>query len=190
MINIGFKLSSKVEPPIPVYMNFHFFNVENGKGVRAGSKPNLTQYGPYAYKEVMRKENLTHGGANSLYYKKYMSYTFDPDKSAELGCYNGKNSPCSDNDTIMVLNPIVAIIGPILPELSDLICQKIPLIHDNIITFELCKTALNLFESSQVTEINNYLTEAHLDENPKDDLIMETTVAEFLFEVILFYNVY
>ena len=52
----------------------------------------------------MRKQNLTHGGANSLYYKKYMSYRFDPDKSAELGCNNGKNSPCSDNDTIMVLN--------------------------------------------------------------------------------------
>ena len=160
-------------------MNFHFFNVENGPKVRTGSKPHLTQYGPYAYKEIMRKEDLTHGGADSLYYNKYMAYTFDADKSAELGCVNGKNTPCSDNDTITVLNPIVAIIGPILPELSDLICQKIPLIHDNIVTLEACKLALNMFERDQVKIINDRLRNPE----PEDDLIFQTTVAKFLFEV-------
>ena len=160
-------------------MNFHFFNVENGPGVRSGSKPNLTQYGPYAYKEVMRKDDLTFGGADSLYYNKYTSYTFDPEKSAELQCFNGKGTPCSDDDEIMVLNPILAIIGPVLPELSDLICQKIPLIHDNIVTLEACKLAFNMFEKKQVDKINENLESPE----PENDLIFKTTVAEFLFEV-------
>ena len=168
-------------------MNFHFLNVDNGVEVRKGSKPKLTQHGPYAYREVMRKDDLTHGGANSLYYNKYMAYTFDPEKSAELGCFNGEGTACSDNDAIRVLNPIIALIGPILPELSDLICQKIPLIHDNIITFELCKSALDMFEHRQVEKINANLTD---NPEPKDDLIMQTTVSEFLFEVSLIFGLH
>ena len=163
-------------------MNFHFLNVENGVNVREGkAKPNLTQYGPYAYREVRRKENMTHGGANSLYYKNYYSYSFDQEKTNELNCYNGKNETCSDQDTIYVLNPIVAMIGPVLPELSDKVCELLPsFLADIDLVYEACKLALTGLETTVVTRINEVLDGS---QNDKDDLIFRTTVDEILYSV-------
>ena len=163
-------------------MNFHFLNVKNGYDVREGkAKPVLTQYGPYAYREVRRKENLTHGGANSLYYKTYYSYSFDQEKTNELNCQNGKDEPCSDHDTLYVLNPIVAMIGPLLPELSDKVCELLPdFLAENILVHEACKAALSGLESMVVKAINKKLDGS---QNDKDDLIFKTTVDEILYSV-------
>ena len=163
-------------------MNFHFFNVENGENVREGiGRPQLTQYGPYAYREVRRKEDLTHGGANSLYYNTYFSYAFDQDKTNELNCFNGKDKPCSDDDILYVLNPIVAMIGPLLPELSDKVCELLPsFLSDNILAYKACKAALSTLESLVVKRINEVLDGS---QNVKDDLVFETTVDEILYSV-------
>ena len=157
-------------------MNFHFLNVENGVEVRKGThKPNLTQYGPYAYRETRRKENLTHGGANSLYYKNYYAYEFDPVKTQELNCINGKEQACSDQDVIHVLNPIIAMIGPLLPELPDLVCNLITSI-DAI----KCKAALNFLDTQIVSQINDKLDGT---QSEQDDLIFSTTVDSILYQV-------
>ena len=157
-------------------MNFHFLNVENGIEVRNGNqKPNLTQYGPYAYRETRRKENLTHGGANSLYYKNYYAYEFDPIKTQELNCYNGREEACSDQDVIHVLNPIIAMIGPLLPEIPDLVCNLITSIPE-----VTCKLALNAVDSQIVGAINHKLDGNQLEQ---DDLIFSTTVDGILYSV-------
>ena len=163
-------------------MNFHFFNVDNGYNVREGiAKPRLTQYGPYAYREIRRKENLTHGGANSLYYKTYYSYAFDQGKTNELNCYNAKDEPCSDQDTVYVLNPIVAMIGPLLPELSEKVCELLPsFLEDNALVDKVCKAALSGLESMVVDRINEVLDGT---QNIQDDLIFNTTVDKILYSV-------
>ncbi|KAK6981931.1 sensory neuron membrane protein 1 [Biomphalaria glabrata] len=38
------------DSPVPVYMQFFMFNVENPDEVRKGEKPFLKQMGPYTYK--------------------------------------------------------------------------------------------------------------------------------------------
>ena len=51
-------------------MNFNFFHVKNPKEVVLnGSKPELIEVGPYVYEEKRHKEEVTEGGANTLYYK-------------------------------------------------------------------------------------------------------------------------
>ena len=41
-----------VEPPVPVYMKFRFFNVSNPESIKNGDIPILTEVGPYAYRYV------------------------------------------------------------------------------------------------------------------------------------------
>ena len=50
-------------------MKFMFFNVTNPEEVKAGNaRPILKEVGPYVYSEIRHKENITEGGADSLYY--------------------------------------------------------------------------------------------------------------------------
>ena len=65
-------------PPVPVYMKFYFFNVDNAADVVSkGAKPFLSEKGPYVYKETRRKEDLLTVDGDKLHYSTYMDYTFD-----------------------------------------------------------------------------------------------------------------
>jgi hypothetical protein len=67
-----------VVPPVPVYMKFYFFNVDNAANVTLfGEKPFLSEKGPYVYKENRRKEDLLTVDGDKLHYSQYMDYTFD-----------------------------------------------------------------------------------------------------------------
>lgn len=47
-------------PPLPVYMQFFFFNVTNpNEFIKGEAKPRLTHMGPYTYREYRPKENVT-----------------------------------------------------------------------------------------------------------------------------------
>ncbi|XP_073333908.1 lysosome membrane protein 2-like isoform X2 [Pagrus major] len=46
-------------PPPPVYMEFFFFNVTNVDELLAGAKPEVTQVGPYTYREYRYKDNVS-----------------------------------------------------------------------------------------------------------------------------------
>ncbi|XP_072310857.1 lysosome membrane protein 2-like isoform X2 [Eucyclogobius newberryi] len=46
-------------PPPPVFMEFFFFNMTNVDAFLAGAKPQVTQVGPYTYREYRYKDNVT-----------------------------------------------------------------------------------------------------------------------------------
>uniref|UniRef100_A0AAQ4NSZ7 Scavenger receptor class B, member 2a n=1 Tax=Gasterosteus aculeatus aculeatus TaxID=481459 RepID=A0AAQ4NSZ7_GASAC len=46
-------------PPPPVYMEYFFFNMTNVDAFLAGAKPQVTQVGPYTYREYRYKDNVS-----------------------------------------------------------------------------------------------------------------------------------
>ncbi|KAM6976000.1 lysosome membrane protein 2-like [Tautogolabrus adspersus] len=69
-------------PPPPVYMEYFFFNVTNVDEFLKGAKPEVTQVGPYTYREYRYKENVSmveNGTRVSAYNTK--SFVFLRDKS-------------------------------------------------------------------------------------------------------------
>merc|ERR1712226_1398926 len=87
---------------------------------------------------------------------------------------NGREQACSDQDVIHVLNPIIAMIGPLLPELPDLICNLITSLDAT-----KCKTALNFLDTQIVSQINRKLDGT---QSEQDDLIFSTTVDSILYQ--------
>ncbi|XP_077290681.1 sensory neuron membrane protein 2-like [Arctopsyche grandis] len=88
------------EVPFPVDFKVYIFNITNGPEVIAGGKPNLTEVGPYIYKQYRYKVNITDENG-TLGYHQYERYEFDEEKS----------DPLKETDPIEVLNvPFNAIL--------------------------------------------------------------------------------
>ena len=47
-----------VAPPITPYMKFTFFNVTNPEAIVEGDKPEVSEVGHFAYREVREKQNI------------------------------------------------------------------------------------------------------------------------------------
>ena len=47
-----------VAPPITPYMKFTFFNVTNPDAIVEGDKPEVSEVGHFAYREVREKQNI------------------------------------------------------------------------------------------------------------------------------------
>ena len=107
-----------MEPPVPVYMNFMFFNVTNPEEMKMGEKPIVNEVGPYVYREVRKKKHVTEVDGELLRYATYMEYHFDDQKSAESGC-TFQGLPCSSEDKVNVINPILLAAGGLLSELPE-----------------------------------------------------------------------
>ena len=99
-----------VEPPVPVYMQFRFFNVTNPDKIKEGEKPIVNEVGPYVYVETRRKEDIFAVGNDQINYAQYYAYSFDEAKTQEFGC-----TGCKDTDEITVINPFVLIAAQLIP---------------------------------------------------------------------------
>ncbi|XP_055891702.1 lysosome membrane protein 2-like [Biomphalaria glabrata] len=86
--------------PLPIFLQFYIFNVENPEEVMNGSKPILTQTGPYTYRERRLKVNITWNQNGTISYRQIRKYTFDPEMSAG-----------NETDLITTINPVVALIA-------------------------------------------------------------------------------
>lgn len=64
-------------PPVPVYMKFVFFVVENPDEILIGGKPKVSERGPYAYREYREKHNLLPFTGDTLQYEQTVQYVFD-----------------------------------------------------------------------------------------------------------------
>ena len=80
------------------------------------------------------------------------------------------------------------MIGPVLPELGDKICELLlsSLDEDSTI-LKACKAALSILEHQIVKTINEKLDPSK-GISTQDDLIFNTTVDKILYSVGIFYN--
>ncbi|KAJ8971442.1 hypothetical protein NQ314_000698 [Rhamnusium bicolor] len=94
------------ETPIPMYLQFYFFNWTNSQDVNNASiKPVFEELGPYTYYEHHIRENITFNNNNTVTFLNKRLWRFMPEKSVGY---------LSDNVT--TLNPIVATIGNLVKD--------------------------------------------------------------------------
>ncbi|KAI6650937.1 Lysosome membrane protein 2-like [Oopsacas minuta] len=88
-------------PEIDLYHDYYFFNWTNPGEFIYGQKPSFVAVGPYKFREVRVKEDITHSEDECLVtYRQRKYYTFDQEATG---------SKLSENDVIVSLNlPLVA----------------------------------------------------------------------------------
>eukprot|EP00095_Tigriopus_kingsejongensis_P001807 maker-scaffold10_size831480-snap-gene-1.12 protein:Tk01807 transcript:maker-scaffold10_size831480-snap-gene-1.12-mRNA-1 annotation:"scavenger receptor class b member 1" len=104
-------------PPVPVYMKFMLFTVENSEDATKGEKIRFNIVGPYSYKEDRHKVNISEEfeDQNTLTYAQYKGYAFDQDTSCET---------CKADDNVIMINaPLLGIIS---------VFDEIPLLGDTL----------------------------------------------------------
>ncbi|XP_015787873.1 platelet glycoprotein 4 [Tetranychus urticae] len=64
--------------PVPVYNRYYFFNIQNAAEVeRYGAKPELVEVGPFTYRVLLSKHDITHNQANAtVTYKERRTWIF------------------------------------------------------------------------------------------------------------------
>lgn len=67
--------------PVPFFMSVYFFNILNPQEILAGEKPMVEQRGPYVYRKHIQKDNITFHPNNTVSYKEYRQYFFEPSMS-------------------------------------------------------------------------------------------------------------
>ena len=85
-----------LQPPNEIYIKYYFFHVNNPDDIKSGGKPNLTEVGPYIYKETRIKQNVVPLGDDELVYGQYVKYDFDLKRTENEGCTHPlTNLPCT-----------------------------------------------------------------------------------------------
>uniref|UniRef100_T1HF98 Sensory neuron membrane protein 2 n=1 Tax=Rhodnius prolixus TaxID=13249 RepID=T1HF98_RHOPR len=74
-----------VETPVPIYLKVYFFNVENPEGIARGEIPRVKEVGPYVYRELRKKHDVTINEENdTVFYHQGTVFSFDAEKSYPL----------------------------------------------------------------------------------------------------------
>ena len=83
------------KPTIPIYFEIYAFNIVNPLEVMEGKPPFVQEKGPYSYREIREKVNITWEGDN-VNYNQVTHYVFDPETSCD-GCDDTKDYVTSVN---------------------------------------------------------------------------------------------
>nr|XP_054754020.1 lysosome membrane protein 2-like [Lytechinus pictus] len=96
-------------PPADIYIDFYVWHLENPLEVEKGAKPNVTQRGPYTYRETRSKDYIQNNKNGTLSYVQPERYVFDPVHSV--------GDPKVDNFTTINM-PLLTIINQLqyMPE--------------------------------------------------------------------------
>ena len=141
-------------------IEFRFFNVTNPQDVVfRKAQPMLAEVGPYVYKVETAKENVSEA-PESFYYYQRNSYFFSPDDSCP---------GCQKNDTVMILNPVWAMINyvwPLIPRDLNIPLPPPYSIYGNI-TYD--------FVANLVATFNNY----------EDGVFLNAPIDDVLYQVQL-----
>lgn len=67
--------------PVPFYLSIYFFDVLNPSEVLRGLQPHVRELGPYVYREYRHKSNITFNDNDTVSFREYRSFQFQPDMS-------------------------------------------------------------------------------------------------------------
>ena len=93
-------LENFISPPIPIYMEFNFFNVTNVDEFLNGAKPKVDEVGPYVYYEKKVKHDLNWTDITVDYIGR-TTFKFEPRLSGHL----------KEEDLITTVNPLLVILA-------------------------------------------------------------------------------
>lgn len=124
------------KPPVPVYMQFWFWNCTNPEQfIKGKEKPNMTEIGPFTYKEIREKTNLSFNENGTIFFRENKAYVFQPELSSE-----------KINDTVTVVNlPVLTIMAKLHVNFSYEIVQE-------LIKIIFKEIKINLFERHTIKE--------------------------------------
>jgi len=69
-------------PPVPVFMKFYLFNIENPDVIKNGGRARVREIGPFVYREIRQKQNLKRLN-DEITYGMNVIYTFEKDLSCD-----------------------------------------------------------------------------------------------------------
>ncbi|KAF2887204.1 hypothetical protein ILUMI_18969 [Ignelater luminosus] len=113
------------KPITPITMDIYFFNWTNPEDIYNSSiKPNFEEVGPYRYKQLKEKINLTWNNENHTITYQYLKHFY----------FDEENSPCHDSDVITTINMVALSAAHMASDWNILLKQtvKISLFTSNI----------------------------------------------------------
>lgn len=130
-------LEAFLSPPVPIYMQFWFFNVTNPDAIRYhGAKPVLREVGPYTYEEKRLKYDLVwDDDEGTVTYLQNKSFVFVPEMSPGL----------SLEDRVTTLNAIMVVA-------ADAMSRGDPNLVSGVIWSEI-ERGFELFEVHTIDEL-------------------------------------
>jgi len=159
-----------VSPPITPYMKFNFFKVLNAEDVKLGGRPQVTELGPFSYREVREKQNIVQV-QETISYGSYIAYEFDREASCE---------ECEFNTNVTVINPVIVMIDYTLEKIvADLKGSPIGGVYIKILGMtvdEFIDSVVN-----DVIESINKLIKME-DTDMYDDIVITGTPNDMIFE--------
>jgi len=158
-----------VSPPITPFMKFNFFKVLNPDEVRSGSaKPNVTELGPFSYREVREKQNIV-PVQETISYGSYIAYEFDREASCEQ---------CEFNTNVTVINPVIVMIDWALENIvADLKGSPIGGIHITILGMTVDEF-IDSVANDATADINTLIKR----EEFYEDIVITGTPNDMIFE--------
>lgn len=88
------------KPATPITMDIYFFNWTNPEDIYNSSiKPNFVEMGPYRYKQLKEKTNITWNNENHTITYRYLKRFY----------FDEENSPCHESDVITTINMVALV---------------------------------------------------------------------------------
>ncbi|XP_038055317.1 lysosome membrane protein 2-like isoform X2 [Patiria miniata] len=144
-----------VETPTPVYMQYYVWNLTNKEEFLNGSKPAFEEVGPYTYREIRRKSNISFDDEDgTVTFYNYKAYIFDRDQSVGW-----------DNDTFTTIDLPTVTFGHVM-QYSDTGKFLHKLVHrgslSNLIIDVSVVGFMYGFEQPYLTFLNSIFTSVEL----------------------------
>ncbi|KAF2365423.1 CD36 family [Trinorchestia longiramus] len=84
------------DTPVPLSLSFYLFNLTNPEEFQNGAKPNVSEVGPYVYREYHEKTNLTFNDNNTVAFYQKRWWVWDQEASGDR----------LEDDPICILNTV------------------------------------------------------------------------------------